>query len=133
MRLQRSGSAVESRKLDGCSVLLVEDEIVILMDLQAAFEAAGARVIAANRPDEALSLADTAVLDAAVIDFSLGEEDGGAVCHHLSALGVPFVFHSAHDHETVSPWLDAPVIRKPSHPECVLEAVAAIVGMSDQR
>lgn len=131
--LPRLGSDMEIQKLDGRAVLIVEDEIVILMDLQMTFQAAGARVITASRLDQALELSDTDGLQAAVIDFALGTQDGGAVCRHLIALGVPFVFYSGQDRRTLSSWPDAPFISKPAPPNEVVDAVASIIGASQTR
>lgn len=119
---------MDKRQLNGCSVLIIEDEVVILMDLQAIFEDAGARVIPVSRLGDALALSDTEKLHAAVIDFGLGSDDGGAVCCHLAALGIPFVFHSGSDRQTVSPWPDAPFVSKPACPEDLLQAVASVIS-----
>lgn len=119
---------METLKLAGHSILLVEDEIVILMDMQATFEAVGARVFASTNLGEALSLADTPGLSAAVIDFSLGTDDGGAVCRHLTKLSVPFVFHSGIDRRTVSSWPDVPFVGKPAQPQTIIDAVVRVLN-----
>jgi DNA-binding response OmpR family regulator len=119
---------VESRKLEGHSILIVEDELMIIMDMQATFEEAGARVFATTTLTSALVLADTPGLSAAVIDFALGTDDGGAVCRHLTKLSVPFVFHSGIDRATVSCWNEAPFISKPAHPQAVIDAVLSVIN-----
>lgn len=118
---------MDKRQFDGCAVLIVEDEVVILMDLQTTFEAAGARVITASRLEDALALTGALKLDAAVIDFGLGSDDSDVVCCRLTTLGIPFVFHSGRAHETAFKWPDAPFVGKPAHPEDLLQAVASVI------
>ena len=56
---------MKDRKLDGCSLLVIKSELLILLDMQKTFEDAGAEVITAI--GYARSLADTPGLNAAVV------------------------------------------------------------------
>ena len=115
------------QKLDGCLVLIVDPQSLLLMDMQKIFEDEGARVVTANGHDEALTLADSPDLNAAVIDFSLAANNGGAICNRLTELGVPFVFCSARNLDTNSLPPNVPFVSKPVYPQSLVDAVASMV------
>jgi DNA-binding response OmpR family regulator len=119
---------VKDRKLDGCSLLVIEDELLILLDMQKTFEDAGAEVITAIGYDQALALADSPGLNVAVVDLSLATSNGWTLCQRLSELGVPFVFYSGRDQDTVSAWPDVPFICKPALPESLVDLVSSVFG-----
>ena len=50
---------MNDRKLDGCLILVAEDDLLILLDLEKTFEDAGAEVVSAIGYDRALALAHT--------------------------------------------------------------------------
>ena len=60
--------------LRGCSILIVEDEPLMALDLHAALYAAGAGIIAATNAQEALRLIRRNEISAAVIDIRLGNQ-----------------------------------------------------------
>jgi CheY-like chemotaxis protein len=62
---------VQSISLDGHTILIVEDEPLIAMDIGAACEAAGAVVLTAASLDAATPLLERDELSAAVLDFGL--------------------------------------------------------------
>jgi CheY-like chemotaxis protein len=107
--------------LFGVSVLIVEDEPLIALDLHAALSAAGAGIIAATDTDEALRLIRRNDVSAAVLDISLGERDCTAVCQALLHHRVPFLFHTGHAKaRLLQAWPQVPVLIKPvSHQEIV--------------
>lgn len=83
---------VEGRK----SVLVVEDEVLIAMELKAALIEGGFRVLGpAASVDHALDLVSEERPHAAVLDFNLVGEKVTPVALQLKALGVPFVLASA--------------------------------------
>ena len=112
------------------TILLLEDEPLILMDLEFAAEDAGCRPLLAASPDEALSLiaANAHSLTAAVLDVSLG---GGRTCfavaQELDRLDIPFILHSGdldrHDEKIRE--LDAELVAKPAPAEKVIAAAIA--------
>src|SRR5262245_55458052 len=102
------------RALVGRSILVVEDEPSIALQLAAQLNAAGARVYSARRLREALHMAEHPALSAAVLDFRLGEDNSAAVCRRLAELGIPFVFYTGYgDTEAFHRWPDAPIVSKP--------------------
>jgi DNA-binding response OmpR family regulator len=114
--------------LIGTSVLIVEDEPLIALDLHAALNAAGAGLIAATDAEEALRLIRRNDVSAAVLDISLGERDCTAVCQALLHHRVPFLFHTGHANaRMLQAWPEVPVLIKPVSHRDVVAAVADLV------
>ncbi|MFN7027646.1 MAG: response regulator [Pseudorhizobium sp.] len=81
---------------DMMSVLVVEDELFIAMELEAVLKEGGFRVLGpAATVEDALYLLGDERPDAAVLDFNLGRETVTPVALHLQSLGVPFILASA--------------------------------------
>lgn len=86
-----------SRSLSGRTVLLVEDEFLILLDLQMVLEEQGAEVVTAGSVAEGIRATDTKEdLDAAVLDVRLPDGEVFPVAEKLTERDVPIVFHSGH-------------------------------------
>ncbi|WP_298430663.1 response regulator [uncultured Jannaschia sp.] len=83
------------RPLHGRTILLVEDEFLIQMDIQMQLEDAGATVVAASTVSEARACADQ-IVDAAVLDVRLSDGDIFPAADRLAERGIPIVFHSGH-------------------------------------
>jgi CheY-like chemotaxis protein len=84
-----------SMPLSRCNVLIVEDQVIIAMDLEAAVEEANARVIGpASTVREALDLLHTNVVDAAILDANLPDGDVTPVAEQLIDRAVPFVINT---------------------------------------
>ena len=72
-------------------LLIVEDSALLAMDVElAAVDLGLERVSIAPDIGQALQLLETEKIDAALIDFFLGSEDGRLVAERLSGLGIPF-------------------------------------------
>lgn len=118
------------------SILLLEDEPLILMDLEYAAQDRGCRVLAATCCEDALSalIADGGI-DTAILDVSLGAgETCIPVASELKARGIPFVLHSGDldRHEERVRNLDAPLIAKPAASDKVIAAAIALFASTDQ-
>lgn len=112
------------------SIMILEDEPFIAMDLQYAFEDSGARAsVAANCPD-AFALLDRERIDAAVLDVNLGN---GATCEPvalaLRKAGIPFVLHTGDldRHGEHLRNIDAPVLAKPTLAREVAKRVLRLI------
>ena len=93
----------EASVLDGRTVLLVEDEVLIALDIEAALEDRGATVRGpVTRLSEGLPIADdeTQLFDCAVLDVNLRGEEVFPIAERLQARGVPFLFHTGHGDST---------------------------------
>ena len=89
--------------LHGQTILIVEDEPFIALDIAATLSAAGAEVISAQHLGDAFEAAQNADISAAVLDVNLGDGDCGPVCEVLARRQVPFIFHTGY-------WMAVPLI-----------------------
>ena len=123
------GKRAPSRiSLLGTSVLIVEDEPLIALDLHAALSAAGAGIIAATETAEALRLIRRNDISAAVLDISLGDRDCTEVCQALLHHRVPFLFHTGNaDAAMLKAWPHVPVLTKPASSAEIVARVADLV------
>jgi DNA-binding response OmpR family regulator len=119
---------VGSLDLAGWSILVVEDEPLVCLDLTERLQGAGATVFAASHLDKALGLADHPDLSAGVLDFDLGNTDSAPVCWKLVDRRIPFVFHTGRIYSAFRQWPSAPVILKPS----MHGLIAAVAALSRQ-
>jgi len=113
------------RPLAGYSILIVEDEPLIAIDIQRSFEAAGARVVAERTLQRALVAAEHADLSAAVLDHALGDGNSSLLCERLKERDIPFVLHSGF-RNLEGACNDGVAVDKPARPEVL---VTAIVGL----
>ncbi|MBD2840900.1 response regulator [Erythrobacter rubeus] len=118
-----------------CTLLVLEDEPLIMMDLQFSGEDQDCTMLCAASCGEALQLIDKAdTIDAAILDVSLG---AGKTClpvaRKLENLSIPYILHSGdldrHD-ETIRT-LDAKLVAKPFPAEKVIAAAIACAVNDD--
>ncbi len=69
--------------LAGRSILIIEDEALIALDLARAFERAGAEVTTTSTLHHAHLLVKHDGLSAAVVDHALGDGDTQSICKYL--------------------------------------------------
>jgi CheY-like chemotaxis protein len=116
--------------LTGARVLIVEDEAIIAMDIQAILEEDGATVAGcASTLSEALNLAKRLDISAAILDICIGRDSATSIAHILRERGVPFVFYSgqgATDPRRLE-WKDVPLLSKPATARQLCEAVARLL------
>jgi CheY-like chemotaxis protein len=82
------------RPLQGRTILVVEDQPLIALDIAEALEDAGAGVTVANTLCEGLSLVENDELAGAVLDHGLGDGDSSPLCARLRQRGIPFLIYS---------------------------------------
>lgn len=102
--------------LEGFSVLLVEDQLVIALDVENMLKDFGvAAVHTAATSSEALSVLAKVQPDIAVLDINLGSSTSIPIAEELRARGIPFVFATGYgDSAMIPPSLaDAGILRKP--------------------
>ncbi|MDF0490195.1 response regulator [Sphingomonas sp. H39-1-10] len=101
--------------LEGCSVLVLEDDFYLADDIAEALRRAGARVLGpfANAAGALASLRG-ARPDLAVLDVNLGAETSIEVGRGLRGDGVPILFATGYDASALPPDLaDAAYLPKP--------------------
>ena len=121
-----------STELDGRRILVVEDEAFIAMLIEDVLLNAGADVVGpAGSVDQALALIAEAEghggLSAAVLDMNLQGTMVTPVADKLAALGVPFVFATAHGRDCDRHGhLTAPMLHKPLDCDALVDAVGGL-------
>jgi len=83
--------------LEGRSILVVEDEPLIVMDITQAFEATGAAVTSTNTLKHALILVEHDGLSGAILDHALGDGNSSLLYARLKERGIPFMIYSGFD------------------------------------
>ena len=99
----------------GRRVLVVEDEALVAMMIQEFLTEYGHSVVGpVGRAAEALMAAKETEYDAAILDINLGDGMAYPVADILSARGVPFVFVTGYEADTVDDrFRHVPVLQKP--------------------
>ena len=108
--------------------LVVDDEFLIAVELEAILTAGGYHVLSAVNVTEARHLASLRPIDVAVLDFRMG---AGAVdfARELQARGVPTLFCTGSTLDEVHAVFPAtPVIAKPFSSDDLLASVKAAIG-----
>ena len=115
-------------RLSDRSVLVVEDQMIVALDIANAFEAAGAKVYTCYNLPDAMHIAEQQELSAAVVDFGLGREDAEALFGRLNERNIVFVLHSGYQ-EHGAAGNRGIVIPKPADPERLIEAITSALHL----
>ena len=112
---QANGAAIGLKQAGKPRVLLVEDEALVAMMIQESLTEFGFHVIGpVCTVSEAEAVAKDGQSEAAVLDINLGDGLVYSVAEILAARGVPFVFVTGYDAESVdSRFREIPVLQKP--------------------
>jgi CheY-like chemotaxis protein len=122
---------MQSTPLIGRSVLVVEDEALVFLDIAKAFEVVGATVLAAPTLASAIQLVEREGLSAAVIDFGLGHCDADVVCVRLKERNIPFILHSGYSH--IGDCHGGVVVPKPANPSVLVDTVVKLLHWEPSR
>jgi CheY-like chemotaxis protein len=115
------------------SVLVVEDEALIAMDLQALLEDAGYRVLGpANSTASAMALLAGQDPDVALLDVNLGRSDVFGVANELATRKTKLIFLTGHTAHKLPPaHQHRPLVAKPYLPHVLLAAVQSALSQAD--
>lgn len=123
---------MEHPALRGRSILVIEDEALIGMDIREALEKAGATVTATTTVRHALILVEHDGLSGAIMDHALADGDSTELCVRLKARGIPYISYSGYE-PVKGASLDAPHVSKPATMDVLLSTLAALlVGRPDR-
>lgn len=111
--------------LTGHSVLVVEDEPLIALDIAESLQGAGASVVIAHTLSQAVQLVELRHISAAVVDFLLDDGDTGRLFKMLSNRAIPFVLYSGYD-RLQEAWQGVVQVSKPARPGELVSAVARV-------
>jgi CheY-like chemotaxis protein len=88
--------------LSGRRVLVVEDEMIVAWLLEDMLADLGCAVVGpAARVNQALAMLDAEAIDAAVLDVNLNGQMSYPVADALAARGVPFVFSTGYNKDSL--------------------------------
>lgn len=117
-------------RLQGATVLVVEDEFMLLIELAAVLKDAGAeRVLACRSIEQALALCEASDINAAVLDVRIGYHSVAPVAQWLTERGVPFLFYTGQvgNDPAIARWRTCPILSKPASPTAIVAAVADLL------
>lgn len=116
-------------RLPGARILVVEDEPIVAMCLEDMLIAHGCVPVGpAGRLADGLALAESASIDAAILDINLAGERSDAIAAALSTRDIPFVFASGYDSAPAGFAAAAPMLTKPYRESDVARALAEMLG-----
>jgi DNA-binding response OmpR family regulator len=123
---------MEHPALRGRSILVIEDEALIGMDIRAALEQTGATVTATTTVRHALILVEHDGLSGAIMDHALADGDSTELCIRLKARGIPYVSYSGFDPvKGADP--EAPWVGKPASMDTLLSTLARLLVARAER
>ena len=88
---------MEHPGLRGQSILVVENELLIAMDIVRALEGAGANATMTTTARHAMILAEHDGLAGAIMDHGLSDGDSTAICARLKERGIPYISYSGYE------------------------------------
>lgn len=115
--------------LSGRSILVVEDEMLVLLNVEDMLANLGCTAVsAAANADQALALIDAQAFDAAMVDVNLDGRKSYLVADALAARGVPFVFSTGYSGESLDDgYRDRPVLGKPYREADLVEILTQLL------
>lgn len=119
---------VAADPLRGQTLLVVEDQLIIALDLEMLLRQQGAAdVHIVGTATDALKLIASTPPDAAVLDVNLGSSTSFPVAHELMRLGVPFIFATGYGKEVDFPaeFRTVPLVGKPYCAAVIRDALVA--------
>ncbi|WP_337267626.1 HWE histidine kinase domain-containing protein [Oryzifoliimicrobium ureilyticus] len=115
-----------AKRLEGRSVLLVEDNLIIAMDCEDILRGLGAAQLAmAPNIAQAMEAMRDTHFDLAILDVNLGEENSLPIAHRLAAMQVPFIFATGYGEAMIRTegFEDMPVLQKPYTSDAIVSAL----------
>lgn len=127
--LNSSGTLVEA-VVHGLRILVVEDELLVALSLEAALQQFGCEVVGPiSRVGDAEKMARSAPLDGAILDVNLRGHPVFPVADALAARGIPFIFATGYGAEAAPlSAYGAPRLDKPYDETALRRAMEAAFG-----
>jgi CheY-like chemotaxis protein len=113
--------------LRGRTILIVESELLIRLEVANLFEAAGAQIIAASTTPQGLAAIGHHHVCAAILDYGLPEDNAAELCHQLAERQIPFMFYTGHS-ELARSYPRAIIVEKPANPDVLLAAMVDLTA-----
>ena len=109
------------------SILVVENELLIAMDIVGALEEAGANATMTTTARHAIILAEHDGLAGAIMDHGLTDGDSTAVCARLKERGIPYISYSGYE-PVAGADPNAPYIAKPVSMDVLMSAMEKLLA-----
>jgi DNA-binding response OmpR family regulator len=126
----------DNNPLSGVRVLVVEDDALMAMELEAILVEAGAVVVGVCQTlDAAMTRAGADDFGVAVLDFGLGLDTATPVARRLIRRGVPFILYTGNSRRDprLMEWRNCSIVEKPASPRALVAAVRAAVWRDSHR
>ena len=117
---------MQSTSLAGRTILVVEDEPLIAIDIGRCFVAAGASVVMARSLQAAVAAVQNPNLTAAVVDHALPDGDSSELCEYLKERNIPFIVHSGYS-RLDGACADGVQVGKPADPKVLVTTVEGLL------
>ncbi len=115
--------------LRGRRIMIVEDEMLVAMELEALLAEQGCAVIGpAPTADRALALLAEGLPDAAILDVNLNGQTATPVAAALRAQNVPFLLATGYSQSLQLELKDTPRVDKPVNHERLVRVLAQLLG-----
>jgi CheY-like chemotaxis protein len=113
--------------LIGRSIMVLDDEPLIALEVAALFESMGAQVVSARTHVEACVAIKLRKFCAAVLDYGLGDDNAVTVCALLAERNIPFMFYSGYgDLQEIFP--TSVIVQKPATGDALIAAMTGLVS-----
>ena len=132
----RSMNDNDNSPLSGVTVLVVEDDLLLAMDLEATLVGAGAIVVdVCHTLDEAMARGAADDFAVAVLDFSLGSDSVTPFARRLARREIPFILHTGmpRGEPSLAEWRDYPIIEKPASAHTLVSALRTTAARMPSR
>jgi DNA-binding response OmpR family regulator len=123
-------NAQTGARLAAARILLVEDELLVAMEIDAGLRDAGAReVTLCGSVKRALASLEQGQFDAAILDIRLGDGFVGPVARRLAERGIPFLFYTGQTmtDPILAEWPGMQVLTKPVRNETIVAALQRLL------
>ena len=127
------GVKMTTKALDGRSILVVEDEPLIALDIVDALEKAGASVLTTDTLKHALVEVERPGIAGAIVDRALKDGDTTPLCERLNERGIPFLIYSGFGKTGRGACARAPHLEKPATEAQLVSAVVNLMLGQPQR
>lgn len=88
---------MQHQTLKGCSLLIVEDEPLLVMQVECEFANTGAELTITSVLHHATILVEHDGISAAILDHAIGENNCSSLYERLRERGIPFIIYSGYD------------------------------------
>lgn len=123
--------------LHGTRVLVVEDDGILAIELEAILREAGAEIAGPCRSvaDALAMIARTRDIAAAVLDVRLGRDTIAPVARQLACQGTPFLFYTGQISQdpTLAEWPNCRIIAKPADARAIVLAISELVASAENQ